>query len=85
MNRIPKTIRDGNSLPMEVVEAPPLTFLCPGYQTETPPPPPFPFFFFFFNDARPVLQRTPQLEAPEYRHVDRGPLNERILLNTGHH
>ena len=39
----PKTIRDWNSLPMKVVEAPTLTLLSQGYQTEklpiVPPPP----------------------------------------------
>ena len=68
---LPKTTRDWNWLPMEVVEAPTLdTFMSKvsnkiiTYGIPHPPPPPR-TWFFSPRLSRPAQQQTPQLQVPE--------------------
>ena len=78
------------SLPMEVVEAPPLTLFSQGYQTEkllivppppppnfTPPPPPHFLIFLCQTSTTVTTANTPSYRRQNNRHVDCGPLNER--------
>ena len=62
---LPETIMDWNSLPMEVVEAPPLTLSCQGYQTEqlptASPYPLVPDLFFLFCCPDQYNSEYPQL------------------------
>ena len=81
----PKTIRDWNSLPMEVVEAPTLGAFMSRVSnwtitysiTPTPSHVPEFFIFLFFSSADHYNSKHPSYRCQNNRHIDCGPLNER--------
>ena len=77
---LPKTIRDWNSLPMEVVQAPTLHAFVSRVWNGTitysilPPAPPPSWFFPFWTST---TANTPSYRRQNNQHVDCGPLNKR--------